>query len=45
MGDVEEHYKDPYLAAQVDPFGDAAHEAGVGVITDVKAKPKDKWVL
>ncbi|KAJ4357757.1 uncharacterized protein N0V89_002333 [Didymosphaeria variabile] len=40
---VEEHYKDPYLAAQVDPFRNIAQE--VAVKTDVEAKKKDKWVL
>ncbi|KAL1612343.1 hypothetical protein SLS60_000569 [Paraconiothyrium brasiliense] len=40
---VEEHYKDPYLAAQVDPFREIAQE--VAVKTDVEAKKKDKWVL
>lgn len=42
---IEEHYKDPYLAAQVDPFGDVGQEEGAGVQTNVKAGPKDKWVL
>lgn len=41
---LEERYKDPYLAAQVDPFGEAAMEQP-GVVSDVAVGKKDKWVL
>ncbi|KAF2441746.1 hypothetical protein P171DRAFT_456729 [Karstenula rhodostoma CBS 690.94] len=41
---AHQHYRDPYLAAQVDPFGDTAQEQPV-MRTDVVAKKKDKWVL
>jgi hypothetical protein len=40
---LDDHYRDPYLAAHVDPFGDAALERAVK--TDVEAKKKDKWVM
>ncbi|KAJ4294371.1 hypothetical protein N0V90_008061 [Kalmusia sp. IMI 367209] len=43
--ELDEHYKDPYLAAQVDPFRDIAQEPGIGVQTNVDSKPKDKWRL
>lgn len=42
---LEDHYKDRYLAAQVNPFGDVAQEDGMRVQTDVNARPKDKWAL
>lgn len=40
---VVDHYRDPYLAAQVDPFGEWTH--AVGVKADVEAGKKDNWVL
>lgn len=44
-GGLEEHYKDPYLMNQVDPFGEMGQDEGLGYETNVGARPKDKWVL
>ncbi|KAF9738537.1 hypothetical protein PMIN06_001699 [Paraphaeosphaeria minitans] len=41
---LQEHYRDPYVTATVDPFGDMAQER-LAVRTDVAARKKDKWVL
>ncbi|KAF1975955.1 hypothetical protein BU23DRAFT_502511 [Bimuria novae-zelandiae CBS 107.79] len=42
---VGERYRDPYLAAHVDPFRDGVVDSELGVRTGVTAKPKEKWVL
>ena len=39
---VEMHYRDPYLAAHVDPFKDGG-DARLGTHTNVDSKPKEKW--
>jgi len=39
--DLNAHYKDQYILAQVDPFG---NEIG-GVETEIATKPKPKWEI
>ena len=39
--DLNAHYKDQYILAQVDPFG---NEVG-GVETEIATKPKPKWEI